>query len=215
MEKADMIDSIKTELGYPVITLYITDEMISKLIDKAIRKCSGKASPIFTVEKTISSGMVSLAGLNVEAVKEIYASTSSSTNQGNLFDSSFYSYDRGNLMNMLADIGSNAEMERLVLPDFYLDGDNLYVDNYSGNVTIEYIKKDLDFADLDVEWRGWVESYATALTKLAEAKIRGKFKPQNAPFETDASDLMSEGQSAVSELESRLDMSVGYFNIIR
>lgn len=210
-----MIDSIKTELGYPVITLYITDEMISKLIDKAIRKCSGKASPIFTVEKTISSGMVSLAGLNVEAVKEIYASTSSSTNQGNLFDSSFYSYDRGNLMNMLADIGSNAEMERLVLPDFYLDGDNLYVDNYSGNVTIEYIKKDLDFADLDVEWRGWVESYATALTKLAEAKIRGKFKPQNAPFETDASDLMSEGQSAVSELESRLDMSVGYFNIIR
>lgn len=211
----DMVESIKTELGYPTISLYISDEQIKTLINKAIRRCAEKAFVIKTVERTVSGGVVDLSDLNVGTVRNVYPS-GSDNDDNDLFgpDINVTGYGFG-VENILAQIGYRARGKDLVLSDFYLDGDKLYIDDYSGTVFIEYIPKEITFDDLNSKWLSWVEKYATALTKMAEGRIRGKFRPQNAPFELDYSELISEGESAIQDLESKLETELGYWNIIR
>lgn len=220
MDIFTLTDSIKVELGHPVITLYITDEMIESLVSKAIRRCSSKASLscVKTAERMVINGRVDLKDLNVEVVKNVYMSSDfdSTYNENNEIFGVGNSY-RGSstLMGSIANANYRSQVEAMMLSDYYQDGDTLYVDDFSGKVTIEYIKNVIELGDIDSEWIGWVESYSTALCKIAEGRIRGKFKPQNAPFEVESDNLVSEGQSTISELESKLDTSMGYFNILR
>jgi hypothetical protein len=220
--KESLIESIKIELGYPVITLRIKDDQISVLIDKAVRRCQSKACPTKTAERYIAGGVTSLAGLDVETVKNIYPSMSGASS-GDIFDVSSMALSTGGNLNpnnprfndALAIIGNQAELRKLAMYDYYIDGDLLYVDDYSGSVTIEYTKNVITFEDLDSEWRGWVEAYSTALSKITEGRIRGKYKVQSGVFEVEADQLISEGTSEKTDLDSKLDNSMGYYNILR
>lgn len=216
MTRLDLIESVKTELGHPVVTLFVKDEQITTMISRAIRKCQSKACPTFLVNKVVSGGKVSIADLNLETVKNVYTDTTSGSSN-DIFGMGVFNYANQTkvLMDSAILAGQRAELEKMLLYDYYLDKEYLYLDNYTGNIAIEYIKKDIDFEDLDSEWRGWVESYVIAVTKVIEGRIRGKYKVQSGPFEVEADQLISEGSSAIQELESKLDTSMGYFNILR
>jgi hypothetical protein len=216
MTRLDLIESVKTELGHPVITLFVKDEQINTMISRAIRKCQSKACPTFLANKVVSGGKIDISDLNLETVKNVYTDTSSGSSN-DIFGLGVFNYaDQTQiLMDSARLAGQRAELEKIMLYDYYIDKDTLYLDNYSGNVAIEYIKKDLDFMDLDSEWRGWVESYVVAVTKVIEGRIRGKYKISSGPFEVEADQLISEGSSSLQELESKLDTSMGYFNILR
>jgi hypothetical protein len=213
MTREDLVESVKMQLGYPVITLYTKDEQINSMIGTAIRKCQSKACPTFSMSAVITDGKLSLAGMNLETVKNVYSDVGTALYPADIFSNNLYI--QSNLMEAVWAAGKRSEQEKLALSDFYMDKEFLYVDNFSGLVTIEYVKKDIEFDELDIEWRGWVESYVTALIKIIEGRIRGKYKLQSGPFEVEADQLISEGTSALSELDSKLDVSMGYFNILR
>lgn len=216
MDMSDIIQTMKISLGYPKVTVNVGDEQLELIVKKAIRKCADKASPNFTMTGYVSGGKVSMKGTNVAAVRNIYAGLNNgdATTQ-DIFNLGVYTMNTESILNYANQIGQIAEYRRLMLYDFYLDGEDLYVDNYSGEVTIEYVKKTLELEDLPPDWLSWVEDYSTAIAKIAEGRIRGKYKPSNAPFETNADELVSEGQTEKSDCEMHLDSAMGYWNIIR
>jgi hypothetical protein len=213
MTREDLVESVKIQLGYPVVTLYTKDDQINAMIGTAIRKCQGKACPTFSMSVTISDGKVAIKDLNIEAVKNIYPDVGTALYPADIFSNNLYI--QANLMEAAWAAGKRSEQEKLALSDYYMDRDFLYVDNFSGVVTVEYVKKDIEYDDLDTEWRGWVESYTTALIKIIEGRIRGKYKLQSGPFEVEADQLISEGTSTLQDLESKLDVAMGYYNILR
>lgn len=213
MTREDLIESVKMQLGYPVITLYTQDEQINTMISTAIRKCQSKACPTFTINAVVSDGKIAISEWNVETVKNVYLDPGTAMYPADIFSNNLYI--QSNLMEAVWAAGKRSEQEKLALSDFYIDKEYIYVDNFSGNVTVEYIKKDIELGDLDTEWRGWVESYVTALIKIIEGRIRGKYKLQSGPFEVEADQLISEGTSALQDLDSKLDTAMGYFNILR
>lgn len=229
--RRSIVESIKIELGFPEVDIYIKDSTISTIIDKALRRVSSSASNTSLASKSVVSGKIDVSDLNVSVVRNIYQGFSVGSGESSDFGSNIFqdinnitlttggmglnADSRKAFYDTLARIGQMANMQKLAMYDYYLDGDVVYVDNYSGEVVLEYIKKDLGLDDLTPEWRIWVELYATAISKIAEGRVRGKYRVQGAPFEINADELISEGQSEKSELENRLENSMGYFNILR
>ncbi len=223
----NIIATVKAEMGYPVVDIYITDDQIKLLINKSIRKCSVKSSPRRLANKTISGGKIDVSDLEIEVVSHIYEGVDGgSIGTGDVFED-YMVHARSGLSqtggsghgfyNALAHIGSISELKKLMLYDYHYDSEEkvIYVDNYRGSVTIEYVVGNPTIADLSKQWLAWVEGYTTALVKIAEGRIRGKYRVSGAPFEISADDLVSEGQSEKSELDQKLDMSMGYYNVLR
>lgn len=217
----EIVESIKVELGHPIVEIYLSDEQIKVLLGKALRRCASKAYATYTTERTVTNRRVDLTDLDVEIVKNVYMSPG----QGFSGFTGFPEFDDmgirmpglggSSINNALVNIGHMAEARRLLVSDYYLDGGILYLDNYSGTIFIEYLSKTITFADLDTEWRSWVESYTSALCKITEGRIRGKYRVNGSPYEIDGDTLRSEGESQRNELESRLEQAFGYWNILR
>jgi hypothetical protein len=244
-----IIEDVMIELGYPVISLFITQDQINKMIDFSVRKCANKACPRF-ISTFYASGCVHVSDYDMEAVSAVYqgdvGSTSGSTSDdlvadgnGNSCDSTFvgcniceklcryrgYSYGLtegdwyNEMYDMLAWQNAKSQLNSLTLYDYYLDNtaQKLYLDNYSGLITVEYTKAHITLEDLahDTSWHGWVRDYTLALCKIIEGRIRGKYKVQSAPFEIEADELINEGNNDKQTLEDLLREDIGYWNIMR
>ncbi len=221
-----IIESVKAEMGYPVVDIYVTDDQIKLLIRKSMRKCAVKSVPKKMVNKMISGGKIDVSDLDIETVSHIYESVDEgSLGGGDVFED-YMVHARSGLAqsgsgsgfyNALAHIGKISELKKLMHYDYQYDKDEklIYVDNYRGKVTVEYVMGNPSIADLSKEWLTWVEGYTTALVKIAEGRIRSKYRVSGAPFEISGDDLISEGQSEKSELEQKMDMAMGYYNVIR
>lgn len=66
-----IMDDVMIELGYPVISLFITKAQINQMIDFAVRKCANKACPRFLVT-LYSRGCVDVSQYDMEAVSNIW-----------------------------------------------------------------------------------------------------------------------------------------------
>lgn len=239
--RKNIIDDCMVALGYPVISLFITQEQINRLIDLSVRKCSGKACPRFLQSLYAGAGAIDVSMYNMGAVSAIYSSDLGTTSScgGNTSGSGLNGCNvceqlcqyrgrtsglmRGDWNNELYDLlayqNAQSEWKSLQLDDYYLDVANnrLYVDGYSGPITVEYIKGKLSVEDLvnDPFWLSWVTDYTLAMVKITEGRIRGKYKPSSGVFEIEADELVSEGNSDKQELEERLNENIGYWNIMR
>lgn len=241
-----IIEDVMIELGYPVISLYITQSQINQMIDFAVRKCASKASPKF-LSTFYARGCVDVSGYDMEAVSAVYRgdmnSTSSDSGSGegcsacgsdgfmgcNICEKlcTYRGYSMGllkgdwnnELYDMLAWQNARSQMQSLTLYDWYLDytEQKLYLDNYTGFVTVEYTKSHITAEDLnhDTSWYGWVRDYTLALCKVIEGRIRNKFKVSSAPFEIEADELIQEGNSDKQELEQQLNENIGFWMILR
>lgn len=238
--RRDLIEDCMTVLGYPVVSLFITQEQINRLINLAVRKCSGKACPRFLQPFYVGSGVIDVSAYNMSAVSAVYKAdinnsggigsgcsnqSPSSCNicqqlcQYRVYSSGLLSSGYTDLYNRLAQQSAQSELKNLELSDVYLDVSEgkLYVDNYSGPVTVEYVKSSIQLEDLqnDDFWFSWVTDYTIALAKITEGRIRGKYKASSGVFEIEADELVSEGNSDKQELEERLNENIGYWNILR
>ena len=228
--KQNIIDLCTISLGYPVVSLYITTAQISVLIDFAVRKCTSKACPTFISTLYTASGVMDVSSLGIDTIKNVYQSdlggVSCSMASGGcdicdkLCNYRWYSEmvkgDWNNQMyDRLAYQYARAEIQKEIMYDWYLDGTSLYLDNYTGYVTLEYLKKVITLEDLDSYWSTWVESYVLALVKITEGRIRSKYKLSSGTFEIESDELISEGNTDKQELEDKLNDSLGYWNIIR
>ena len=88
----------------------------------------------------------------------------------------------------------------------------LYLYNYTGKVTIEYIPKHIDFCDLESNIQSWCIRYTKCLCKEALGRIRSKYKSNSGPFEMDGDTLLSEYSEERTQLEDELNSSqTGFF----
>jgi hypothetical protein len=240
-----IIEDVMIELGYPVISLYITQPQINQMIDFAVRKCASKATPKF-LATFYARGCVDVSGYDMEAVSAVYqgdiTSTSGSGGEGgcsacgsdgfmgcNICEKlcTYRGYSMGilkgdwnnEMYDMLAWQNARSQLNSLTLYDWYLDytGQKLYLDNYSGVITVEYTKSHITAEDLnhDTTWYSWVRDYTLALCKVIEGRIRNKFKVASAPFEVEADELIQEGNNDKQELEQQLNENIGFYMILR
>jgi hypothetical protein len=228
-----LIEAVKTMLGYPVIELFLEDKQIVQLINTSVRRCASRACPTFQVTRLVGNGLINMKDLDVEAVKTVYPSLSyqssdipfMAANSGDVFLEAYnYSMRSGTsafgdskkMLNVAYSIGRAANTRHLNQADFYLDAEGmLYVDGYSGSVTVEYVKKTITLEDLDIEWAGWVEQYTIACAKILEGRIRNKYKLTGGAIEVESDNLISEGTGERSELDMKLENSMGFYPISR
>lgn len=259
--RRDIIEDCMVSLGYPVITLFITQRQINRLIDFAVRRCENKACQTFLETFYVGSGCIDVSAYNMEAVKFIYnadiglssdvlsaggscscgsdsckcgIAPSSGSNTGALSGCDIcnklckyrmYSWGltdnagRSRLYDLIAYQYAQSELNNLSLDDWYLDAveGKLYVDGFSGWVTVEYVKSSVSMEDIadNSYWKAWVRDYTLAMVKITEGRIRGKYKIQSSVFEIEADELINEGQSDKDTLEQKLDEDFGYWNILR
>lgn len=240
-----IIDDVMIELGYPVISLFITQSQINQMIDFSVRKCANKACPRFLATFN-ASGCVDVKGYDIEAVSAVYKASginggSGSPGEGcggcdsdgfmgcNICEKlcNYRGYSMGlvngdwdnQLYDLMAWRNARSQMNSMQLYDYYYDNveQKLYLDNFSGLITVEYTKAHITIEDLnqDTSWQGWVRDYTLALCKIIEGRIRNKYKVPNAPFEIESDELINEGNNDKQELEQKLDENIGYWTIMR
>lgn len=241
--RQDIIEDCMVALGYPVISIFMTQGQINRLIDFSVRKCSGKACPRFLQTFYVGGGVVDVSQYEMEAVSAVYSgdigssggessscSSCSSRLSGcnvceQLCQNRPYSYGmmkgdwNNELYDMIAYQYAKSELDNLKLDDYYLDvpSQKLYLDNYSGVITVEYTKSQLTIEDLqfDSYWASWVRDYTLAMCKITEGRIRSKYKISSGVFEIESDELVSEGNTDKQELEEKLNENIGYWNIMR
>lgn len=250
-ERRDIIEDCMVALGYPVITLYITQRQIDRLIDFSTRRCESKVSLPYLATFNVANGVVDVTGYDMEAVRQIYNGVGSGANNSNAELVANPDRDGGGcnlslsgcdicnqlcqyrgmqalgnggdlkgIYNYVAFSGAMSEMNMLMTNDWYLDptDNKLYIDGFSGLVTVEYVKSSNTFEDIAKNsfWRQWIRDYTLAMVKITEGRIRSKYKISSGVFEIESDELINEGNTDKQELEQRLeDGGFGYWNIMR
>lgn len=215
LNKLCLLDDIKTRLGYPVVDLAITDEMIEKQITNAIKKIVPFLNNMEVL--TVYSSPVKFNHHKVYAVLRVTSSHNDENinidraiNQGfyvinsnrKLVDCALWNYYTDTVQDDLNQIG------------FRLLGDTLYIDGGNAPWTVEAITEN-SIHTMTEDYVNWVLDYAVALVKCIEGEIRSKVKITGSPIETNGSDLKNEGITEKKELEEKLGVTFGLFYATR
>lgn len=210
-----LLENVKIRLGYPVIDLAITDEMISKQIDFAINKIIPYLNNMEVL--TVYGKTVKFEHHKVYAVLRVTSSyddqsanVEKAINQGfyvvnntrSLVDCAVWNYYTDSIQADLNPIG------------FRLIGDTLYIDGGISPWTVEAITEN-SITTMTEDYVNWVLDYTVALVKCIEGEIRSKVKITGAPVETNGSELKSEGITEKAALEEKLGTSLGLFYATR
>lgn len=220
------IDEIKLSMTGGILELEIPDETIQKIVQSAMREmqryiCSTK---IITVpyQKAID-----LKDKHVNAVARVYranGTTSSSegqttdpvqvglwqltSNMGNMYNFTDYTY-RYAAYNTLQQIGNTLSTDL----SFYYDDavSKLYINtrmNEGSPITIEYIPRYDNVEEITSDfWIDVLMRLSKALTKITLGRIRGRYTQSNALWTSDATTMLQEGQTELSELRNYLQQN--------
>lgn len=249
-ERRLIIEDCMIAMGYPVITLYITQRQIDRLIDFAVRRCEPSACvPYLETFNLTSTGVIDVSKYDMQVVRQIYQGSLGTTTSTDLVahpddknagcNTSFDTCDICNqlcqyrtfgdvmnsnsqtgLYNYYAYLQAQSLSREMLMTDWYLDptDQKLYVDGYSGLITVEYIKNSTTFEEIskNAYWKRWIRDYVLAMVKITEGRIRSKYKISSGVFEIESDELINEGNTDKQELEQRLeDNAFGYWNIMR
>lgn len=213
--RSQILEVVKTRLGYPVIDLAITDDMISKQIDFAVSKVIPYLNnmEVFNVHGNV----VKFEHKKVYAVLRVMSATDSeevnidkainygfyiSNKAHSLIDYSVWNYYVDSVQSDLNPIG------------FRLIGDTLYIDGGNRPWSVEAITEN-SIQTMTEDYVNWIIDYSVALVKCVEGEIRSKVKITGSPVETNGSELKSEGITEKKELEEKLGTSLGLFYATR
>lgn len=215
LDRLDVIDVVKTRLGWPVVDLAITDDMIDKQITLAVKKVvpylnnmevihlnsrvtEFEHGRIYTVLRVTSSNNDS----NINIDKAINQGFYIVNNNRNLVDCALWNYYVSSVQDDLNAVG------------FRLIGDTLYIDGGNAPWTAEAIT-DHSICTMTDDYINWVIDYTVALVKCIEGEIRSKVKITGSPVETNGTDLKSEGITEKTALEEKLGTALGLFYATR
>lgn len=223
LDRASWLNYIKTSLGYPVVNVYMTDEMIEQQITFAIRKVLPYVNAVEFIEvgrKTEFKDRFIYAVIRVHQMGYVDAQTSTQMgasyydmlitrsiyNQLGGTDLSQYSGSQG-LVNAALYNYYYEEVKADLNPiGFRLIGSTLFVDDNtggSGPYTAEVIS-DRSLANLTEDYQSWLLEYSLALTKITCGEIRSKVTIQGSPLTLNGSELKAEGKAEKEALEAKL-----------
>lgn len=213
--KSKILEDVKTRLGYPVIDLAITDDMISRQIDSAVNKVIPYLNNIEVL--TVSNKVVKFQHKKVYAVIRVTSSADSETaNIDKAINYGFYiTNSTRSLTNMAVwNYYVDSVQDDLNQIGFRLVGDTLYIDGGNAPWTVEAITQD-SINTMTEDYVNWVIDYSVALVKCIEGEIRSKVKITGSPIETNGSELKQEGITEKSALEEKLGTTLGLFYATR
>lgn len=216
LNRCFILDTVKTRLGYPVIDLAITDEMIDKQITNAINHVVPYLNNMELI--TTYSPTVTFEHNRIFAVVRV---TSSSVDDENInidkaINQGFYVINgSGSLVNCaLWNYYTDSVQADLNPVGFRLIGDTVYIDGGNSPWTIEAITNK-SVATMTEDFVNWVIDYTVALVKCIEGEIRSKVKITGSPIETNGSELKQEGITEKTALEEKLGTQLGLFYATR
>lgn len=213
--KSALLENVKIRLGYPVIDLAITDEMICKQIDFAINKIIPYLNNMEVL--TVYGKTIKFEHKKVYAVIRVTSShDDQSANQERAINQGFYVVNNSKSMVDCAvwNYYVDSVQDDLNSIGFRLIGDTLYIDGGIAPWTVEAITdKSLD--TMTQGYINWVLDYSVALTKCIEGEIRSKVKIAGSPVETNGTELKQEGITEKTALEEKLGTSIGLFYATR
>ena len=215
LNRAKILEDVKIRLGYPVIDLAITDDMISRQIDFAINKIIPYLNNIEVL--TVYGKVVKFQHKRVYAVIRVTSSADvESINIDKAINYGFYiTNSTRSLTNMAVwNYYTDSVQEDLNPIGFRLIGDTLYIDGGNSPWTVEAITDD-SINTMTEDYVNWIIDYSVALVKCVEGEIRSKVKITGSPVETNGSELKSEGITEKKELEEKLGTSLGLFYATR
>ena len=216
LSRSDILETVKIRLGYPVIDLAITDEMIDKQITTAIRKIVpylNNIEIITTYSKTVKfdhNRIFAVVRVTSSAETDENINIDKAINQGfyvingsrSLINCALWNYYADSVQSDLNQVG------------FRLVGDTVYIDGGNSPWTIEAItNKSID--TMTEDFVNWVMDYTVALVKCIEGEIRSKVKITGSPIETNGSELKQEGITEKAALEEKLGTAIGLFYATR
>lgn len=213
--RLEVLENVKIRLGYPVIDLAITDEMIDKQICFAIKKISPFLNNVEFI--TTYNNVVTFDHNRVLAVIRVTsAHNEENINLDRAINQGFYIMNNNRklvdcaLWNYYID----STQEDLNQIGFRLVGDTLYIDGGNSPWTVEAITdKSLD--TMTQGYVNWIVDYTAALVKCIEGEIRSKVKITGSPVETNGNELKQEGITEKAALEEKLGSSLGLFYATR
>lgn len=216
LNRSDILETVKIRLGYPVIDLAITDEMIDKQITTAIRKIVPYLNNIEII--TTYSKTVKFDHNRIFAVVRVTSSakTDENINIDKAINKGFYVINgsRSLINRALWDYYTDSVQSDLNQVGFRLVGDTVYIDGGNSPWTIEAItNKSID--TMTEDFVNWVMDYTVALVKCIEGEIRSKVKITGSPIETNGSELKQEGITEKAALEEKLGTAIGLFYATR
>lgn len=207
LNRNKIIEDVKIRLGYPVVDLAITDDMISRQVDFAIDKVIPYLNNIEVI--TVNGKVVEFQHKRVYAVIRVTsssdlesASIDKAINYGFYITNSTRSITNMALWNYYTD----SVQQDLNPIGFRLIGDTLYIDGGNAPYTVEAIT-DESISTMTEDYVNWVVDYTVALTKCIEGEIRSKVKITGSPVETNGSELKQEGITEKAALEEKLGTS--------
>ena len=216
LSRSDILETVKIRLGYPVIDLAITDEMIDKQITTAIRKIVPYLNNIEII--TTYSKTVKFDHNRIFAVVRVTSSaeTDENINIDKAINQGFYVINgsRSLINRALWNYYTDSVQSDLNQVGFRLVGDTVYIDGGNSPWTIEAItNKSID--TMTEDFVNWVMDYTVALVKCIEGEIRSKVKITGSPIETNGSELKQEGITEKAALEEKLGTAIGLFYATR
>ena len=215
LNRAKILEYTKTRLGYPVVDLAITDDMISKQIDFAINKIIPYLNNIEVL--TVYGKVVKFQHKRVYAVIRVTSSADvESVNIDKAINYGFYiTNSTRSLTNMAVwNYYTDSVQDDLNQIGFRLIGDTLYIDGGNSPWTVEAITDD-SISTMTDDYVNWIEDYTVALVKCIEGEIRSKVKITGSPVETNGSELKQEGITEKAALEEKLGTHIGLFYATR
>ena len=194
LNRSDILETVKIRLGYPVIDLAITDEMIDKQITTAIRKIVPYLNNIEII--TTYSKTVKFDHNRIFAVVRVTSSaeTDENINIDKAINQGFYVINgsRSLINRALWNYYTDSVQSDLNQVGFRLVGDTVYIDGGNSPWTIEAItNKSID--TMTDDFVNWVMDYTVALVKCIEGEIRSKVEFTGSPIETNGPELKQEG----------------------
>ena len=230
LDRASWLTYIKTSLGYPVVNVYMTDEMIEQQITFAIRKVLPYVNAVEFIEvgrKTEFTDRLIYAVLRVHQMGYVDAETSTSSGASYydmLITRSIYNQLGGT--NLAQYSGSQGLVNAALYNYFYeetratmnpigfrLLGSTLFVDDATGGVgpyTAEVIS-DRSLNNITEDYQSWLLRYSLCLCKQIEGRILRKVKVSGSPVEQDGEALLNEGATEQKELEEKLGQQMSLY----
>lgn len=215
--KQEIRDRIKSELGGWGVNVEIPDDDIEEFIDEAVDKISPYVNDTHYITVANKEGSaIDMSGRNIIDIVRVFPNypVTSSHTQIDLFKVRDYS----NMSDRMSLPMTISEIEDYINRNWKYDEqeEELYLDDYYGEITIEVIKA----ADLDNMKEqaniNWVHDYALAMVKESLGRARGKYQVQGAPYEVDGRDLAQEGKDEKRELIDKLEQEgEGFFFVTR
>ena len=231
LDRASWISYIKTSLGYPVVNVYMTDDMIQQQITFALMKVIPYVNAVEFLETsskvTTFTDKIVYAVLRVHSTNSSYSNSEVSQSSTNYYDillaSSIYNqmggYNSSGSSGDTTKALSNYALYNYAYEDtkqnldpigFRLIGNQLFIDGDNPPYTIEAVT-DKSIHYMSEDYITWVMEYSLALCKTVCGEIRSHVKVTGSPIELNGESLKSEGASEKSALEEKLGNQMSLF----